>query len=152
MDRTWHSRYELTIDDQPIGVWRGRFYRLGGDLELQGHCYQVRSPSWFSDWCFMLDAHGTRLATASRGKGRRQIIEAQGQTYHLSPNLLGTAHQVHVGSVWVGWVERASFWRRDLGAAELPGLPLTVQAFILAVVIDSWTKGVGGGGEAGGGE
>jgi hypothetical protein len=37
----------------------------------------------------------------------------------------------------VGSVRRTSFWRREI-VADLPGLPLPVQIFVLGVVITMW--------------
>jgi len=39
----------------------------------------------------------------------------------------------------VGSVRRTSFWRGDV-AADLPGLPLPVQIFVVGVVITMWEQ------------
>jgi hypothetical protein len=77
---------------------------------------------------FLLDPE--RLVGAS--------VEADGRTYEFRrASMWRQEEELHSEGLRVGSVKRTSLWRGDV-VAELPGLPLPVQIFVLAVVLTMW--------------
>ncbi len=86
----------------------------------------------------MVSENGTPVASANHVGRKRWTVEADGKTFEF-----------HRASIWkheqelraegrrVGSVKRQSIWRGD-AVADLPGLPLPVQIFVLAVVLTMW--------------
>jgi hypothetical protein len=86
----------------------------------------------------MVDADGTPVASAERVGRKRWTVEAAGQTYHFQrASMWSDEQELLAGGVRVGSVRKTSFWRGD-ATAELPGLPLPVQVFVVGVVITMW--------------
>ena len=140
---TWRSRYEFSVDDQPVAVWDSSFWRSGGSFELDGRLYRVRSNAWGSQFG-MADANDTRVASADRVGRKRWSVAAGGQTYEFQrAGWFSHAQDLMVNGVPVGSVRRTSFWRGDV-AADLPGVPLPVQIFVTGVVIAMWDRQAAG--------
>lgn len=86
----------------------------------------------------MVDEGGTRIASADRVGRRDWTIEADGVTYRFrraSP--WRQEEELHADGIRVGSVRRTSIWRGD-AVADLPGLPLAVAVFVVAVVLTTW--------------
>jgi hypothetical protein len=61
-----------------------------------------------------------------------------GQTHHFSRRSLWSEdHLLHTDAGVAGLVRRTNFWGTEI-AADLPGLPLPVQVFVLATLITLW--------------
>jgi hypothetical protein len=85
----------------------------------------------------MVDESGTRIASADRVGRRSWTVEADGLTYRLRRVSPWRQEEPHAAGLRVGSVRRASIWRGD-AVADLPGLPLAVAVFVLAVVLTRW--------------
>jgi hypothetical protein len=137
MTSFWRDRYEIRHDGRVVARWNSSLWRHGGDLSLDGQLYQVRGNTWASRF-EMTDALGTPLAHADRVGRTQWTVTSGGQTYHFSRRSFWSGDQLlHTDAGVVGSVRRTSFWSTET-AADLPGLPLPVQVFVLAVVITLW--------------
>jgi hypothetical protein len=133
----WRNRYELASDGQPLTTWDRRTWRTGGTFELAGRRYDVRGNVWATRF-EMTDEFGMNVAAADRVGRKRWTVEASGRSYQFQRASLWRSEQMLVTDGRpVGSVRRASAWRGD-AVAELPGLPLPVQVFVLVVVLTMW--------------
>jgi hypothetical protein len=131
------NRYAITSDGQPLATWDGRLWRTGGTFDLAGRRYDVRSRAWGTRY-EMTDESGMVVAAANRVGRRRWTVEASGRSYQFQRASMWRPSEVLVANGRpVGSVRRASAWRSDT-VAELPGLPLPVQVFVLVVVLTMW--------------
>jgi hypothetical protein len=133
----WRSRYSVTDRGREITVWDGSVWKRGGDFELDGRRFQVRSNAWGNKYT-MMDDVGAVVASADRVGRKRWTVEAAGQTYHFRrKSFWGNEEELVLGDTRVGSVRKTSFWRGDV-AVELPGLATALQLFVLGVVIEMW--------------
>ena len=133
----WRSRYQIVVDDRPAARWDSGMWKSGGTIELDGRLYRVRGNVWGSRFS-MVDDFDTPVATANRVGRKQWTVEAGGRTYHFQrASIWNNTQELHADGGKVGYVKRTSFWRGDV-AAELPGLPLPVQVFVVGVVIVMW--------------
>jgi hypothetical protein len=153
----WRNRYRIIADGQPVATWDGSVWKVGGQLELAGRRYQVRGNMWGSKYG-MATEDGVAVAAADRVGRKRWTVEADGRTYEFRrASMWRQEEELHSGGRRVGSVKRTSVWRGD-AVAELPGLALPVQIFVLAVVLTMWdsqsaaasTAAAGGAAGAGG--
>jgi hypothetical protein len=133
----WRARYELTADGQPLGTWNGRAWRYGGTVDLAGRHYEVGGNLWGTRFT-MAQESGETVAAADRVGRKRWTVTAGGRTYGFQrASIWRYEEQLVANEQPVGTVRRTSMWRGD-AVAELPGMPLPVQAFVLAVVLTMW--------------
>ncbi|MEV2240346.1 hypothetical protein [Micromonospora sp. NPDC049891] len=133
----WRNRYDVTDRGREITVWDRSMWRSGGEFELDGRRFQVRSNVWGTRYT-MVDDAGTPVASADRVGRRRWTVEASGQTYHFRRrSVWGSEEELILGDTRVGSVRKTSFWRGDV-AIELPGLATELQLFVFGVVISMW--------------
>lgn len=133
----WRGRYRVTDRDREITVWDSSFWKGGGQFELDGRRFQVRSNGWGTKYTLVDDA-GAVLASADRVGRKRWSVESAGQTYQFRrKSILRNEEELVLGDTRVGSVRKTSFWRGDV-AAELPGLTTALQVFVLGVVISMW--------------
>jgi len=133
----WRRRYDILVDGRTVATWDGSPWKNGGAFELQGRRYEVSGNALGSRFR-MTDAYGMSVASADRVGRKRWTVEAGGQTYHFQRASPWSNEQVlFAGDGRVGSVRRTNFWRGEV-TAELPGLPLPVQIFVLGVVITMW--------------
>ncbi|HEV2089171.1 MAG TPA: hypothetical protein VGR21_12735 [Cryptosporangiaceae bacterium] len=150
----WKNTYEITADGRPLARWDGSVWKAGGQFELDGQRYQVRGNMWGSKYG-MVTEDGTPVAAAERVGRKRWTVEADGRTYEFQrASIWRNEQQLLVAGQPVGSVKRKSMWRND-AVADLPGLPVPVQVFVLAVVLPMWdwddaTAALGGGAAAAG--
>ncbi len=136
--RFWGNRYEISVDGRVLTTLDRAFWRSGGDFELNGRRYHVRGPSLLGRRFEMLDVVGVSVASAERLGRRRWTVTAGGVTYEFQRKSVWSGEQqLLAGGRTVGEVRQTSFWRSDV-MADLPGMPLPVQVFVLAVVITMW--------------
>jgi hypothetical protein len=103
---------------------------VGGSFELEGPRYTVRANMWGSTYGMARD-DATAVATAHHVGRKRWNVEAGEQTYGFQRASPWRADQeLRSGGERVGSVRRTSMWRTD-AVADLPGLPLPVQIFVL---------------------
>lgn len=149
----WSNRYEISVDDRLVATWKNSAWRTGGTLELEGQRYSVRANLWGSTYG-MAREDGTAVATADHVGRKRWSVQSGGRTYELQrASMWRQEQELRSGDERVGWVRRTSMWRSG-ASAELPGLPLPVQVFVLVVVISMWDRAnssaAAGAGAAGG--
>jgi hypothetical protein len=147
----WRNRYVIDLDGRQVAVWDGSMWKVGGSFELEGQRYTVHANMWGSTYAMVRD-DGTSVATARHVGRKRWTVEADGQTYEFQRASLWRADQeLRSEGDQVGSVRRTSMWRTD-AVADLPGLPLPVQIFVLAVVLTVWSESnAAAGGTAGAG-
>lgn len=84
-----------------------------------------------------ISADGQRLATWDGSLWKAGgTFHLDGKRYEIRGNMWGNKYGM-VDARRVGSVRRPSVWRGDT-VADLPGLPLPVQIFVLAVVLTMW--------------
>ena len=135
----WRNSYDITLDGRPLARWDGSSWKAGGTLELDGRRYHVRSNMWASTYR-MADGDGATVATAHRVGRRSWTVEADGVGYSFRrPSVWRHEEELLSEGRRVGSVRRNSIWRSDT-VADLPGLPVPVQVFVLAVVLTMWDQ------------
>jgi hypothetical protein len=139
----WRDRYAISADGRQLAVWDGSLWTAGGTFELDGRRYEVRGNVWGSKYG-MVGEDGEPIATANRVGRKSWTVEAAGQTYDFRrASLWREEQELLSGGRRVGSVRRASIWRGG-AVADLPGLPLPVQVFAVAVVLTMWTRSAAG--------
>lgn len=135
----WRSRYTIVVAGRAVATWDSAFWKSGGSFELDGQRHEVRGNAWGNRFT-MVGPDGTSVASADRVGRKRWTVEAGGQTYRFRRASLWSKEQgLYVGDDRVGSVKQTSVWRGD-AVADLPGLPLPVQIFVLGVVITMWSQ------------
>jgi hypothetical protein len=130
----WRSRYEIFDAGRSIAIWDGSLWKSGGDVDLGGRRYRVRGNAWGTTYA-MTDDAGAPVASAGRVGRKRWTVEAGGQAYEFRrASIWRDEQELYVDKVRVGSISRPSMWRSDL-TADLPGLPLPVQVFVVGVFI-----------------
>lgn len=133
----WKNRYDIASDGRRLATWDASSWKSGGTIELDGRRYEVRANMWGSKYG-MVDQDGTPIASADRVGRKTWTVEVDGRTYEFHrASLWRSEEELHSEGRRVGSVRRSSMWRGD-AVADLPGLPLTVQVFVLAVVLTMW--------------
>lgn len=133
----WKNRYDIIADGRWLATWDKSSWKAGGTVELEGWRYEVQANLWGSKYG-MAAEDGTRIASADRVGRKNWTVEADGRTYEFrraSP--WRQEEELHCEGRRVGSVKRNSIWRGS-AMADLPGLPLSVQVFVLAVVLTKW--------------
>ena len=143
----WRNRYEISADGEVLLTWEGSSWRHGGTFELAGQQYSVRGNMWGSRYG-MVDQFGTRVASADRVGRKNWTVEAGGRAYTFHRrSIFRQEEQLHSEGQRLGTVKRSNRWRSD-AVADLPGLPLPVQVFVLAVAITMWDSAAAAGATA----
>ena len=120
-----------------IAVWDSSVWKRGGDFELDGRRFQVRSNARGNKYT-MVDDSGAVVASADRVGRKRWTVEAAGQIYQFRRrSFWGHEEELLHGHTRIGSIRKTSFWRGDV-AVELPGLATALQLFVLGVVISMW--------------
>jgi len=133
----WRSQYRLTLDGAPLTDWDSRTWKSGGRFTLDGRDYEVGATSFGTKYR-MTDAGGTVLAEAARVGRKNWTVHALGREYVFQRASVWRNDQnlMHDGVV-AGTIRRPSSWSSTL-EADLPGMPLPVQIFIVGVMIAWW--------------
>ncbi len=88
----------------------------------------------------MADDAGTTVATADRVGRKSWTVQAGGVSYTFRrPSIWRHEEELLSEGRRMGSVKRNSMWRSDT-VADLPGLPVPVQVFVLAVVLTVWDR------------
>jgi hypothetical protein len=133
----WSRRYLISADGASLATWEPSMWGSGGFLDLGGRRYVVQANMWGTKYG-MKEAHGPLIAAADRVGRKDWSVEASGQTYHFRrASLWRHEEALHAQGRAVGFVKRPSLWRRDV-VADMPGLPLPVQTFVLIVALTKW--------------
>jgi len=103
-----------------------------------GDCRQPSPVADFALAAAMVNQYGSRIASANHVGRTNWTVEADGRTYEFRrASVWRQEEELHSRGRSVGSVRRTSLWRGD-AVADLPGLPLSVQVFVLAVVLTKW--------------
>ena len=133
----WRGRYRLAADGQPVAVWDPSWWRTGGDVEVDGRRYQVRANGWGTKYR-MMDETGTEVALVERAGRKQWTVRSAGRTYEFRrTSIWGNRQELWADTVKVGSLRRTSAWSGAL-EADLPGMPLPVQIFVMGVQIALW--------------
>jgi hypothetical protein len=99
----------------------------------------VRTNLWATSYV-MADDADTTIATADRVGRKNWTVQAGGVSYEFRrPSIWRHEEALLADGHRVGSVNRKSVWRSDT-VADLPGLPVPVQVFVLAVVLTVWDQ------------
>jgi hypothetical protein len=133
----FRGRYRLVADGREVAVWDPAWWRTGGDFEIDGSRFQVRSNGWGTKFR-MLDPAGDEVAVVE-GAGRRHwTARAAGRTYEFRrASFWGNRQELLVGGVKTGSIRRTSGWTGAV-EADLPNMPLAIQIFVVGVQIAKW--------------
>ena len=111
------TRYEIAQDGTPLCVWKPSAFIGGGSFVLDGCRYDVARGGW--SW------------------RRFRLVDERGELVALADGV-GRAEWTLAGSP-VGRVRRVSAWRGE-AEADLPGLPVPVQVFVLVSLLGVWDE------------
>nr|WP_296064305.1 hypothetical protein [uncultured Actinoplanes sp.] len=133
----WRGRYRMLADGNEVAVWDPSWWRTGGDFEVDGHRFQVRANGWGTKYR-MLDEAGNEVALAERPGRKHWTVHADGRTYEFRrASFWGNRQELLSGGVTVGSLRRTSAWTGAI-EADLPGMPLPVQIFVVGAQIARW--------------
>jgi hypothetical protein len=133
----WRGRYDILADGRPVAVWDPSWWRNGGSFEVDGHQFQVRANGWGTKYR-MLDEAGNEVALVERAGRKHWSVRADGRTYEFRrAAMLGNRQEMLADGVKVGSLRRTSAWSGAI-EADLPGLPVPIQIFVIGVQIAIW--------------
>jgi len=134
------TRYDITRDDSAICTWKPSAFIGGGSFELHDHRYEVARGGWTGRRYRLRDEAGHLVALAD-GVGRLAwTVETEGELHAFERPSPWRRDQVLVrDGAPVGAVRRTSAWFGE-AEAELPGLPLAVQVFVLVSLLAVWDE------------
>lgn len=139
----WKTRYEITDAGRVLATWEGSIWKSGGTFDLDGRRYEIRGNLWGSKFGMVTEdgedgEDGTVVATADRVGRKRWTVETGGQIYEFQRASIWRQEEILCSAGrQLGTVKRTGLWRSD-ATADLPGLPVPVQIFVLAVVLTMW--------------
>lgn len=133
----WRSRYEILSDGRPLTEWQPLTWRQGGRFTLDRQAYEVRANAWGTKYTMAKDS-GTEVASA-QGVGRKDwTVKADHQTYTFRrASIWRSEEELIVRGNRAGYVKRVGTWHGDT-VADLPGLSLPAQVFVLGLLIAKW--------------
>ncbi|BCJ47182.1 hypothetical protein GCM10010168_72290 [Actinoplanes ianthinogenes] len=133
----WRGRYEIASDGRAVTVWDPSWWRTGGDFAVDGQQFQVRANGWGTKYR-MTDQTGQEVALVERAGRKYWRVLAGGRTYEFRrASFFGDRQEMLVGGAPAGSVHRTSAWTGDI-EADLPGLSLPLQIFVVGVQIAIW--------------
>ncbi|KUL23912.1 hypothetical protein [Actinoplanes awajinensis] len=133
----WRGNYAIESDGRPVTDWDASWWRSGGDFEIDGQRFQVRAKGWGTTYR-MVDAAGTEVARVEHAGRKHWSVQADGRTYDFRrASFFGNRQELLIGGVPAGSLRRTSAWSGAI-EADLPGLPLPVQVFVVGVQIARW--------------
>jgi hypothetical protein len=133
----WRSRYVIALDGQDITSWQPSSWRSSTAFLLDGRRYTVRANLWGSRYELASDPGGP-VAVAEGIRRKHWSVTAGAQRYDFQRASAFRSEQRLLGPGGVaGTVRRANSWKGS-AEADLPGLPLPVQVFVLIVLLTTW--------------
>ncbi|GAA4604652.1 hypothetical protein BJY16_005092 [Actinoplanes octamycinicus] len=134
---TWTARYEFAVDGHPVTTWDSSWWRTGGTFTIDGRQYQVRANGWGTKYR-MIDQAGREVALVERAGRKYWSVQASGRVYEFRrASFFGNRQELLVGGMPAGSLRRTSAWSGNI-EADLPGLPLPLQIFVVGVQIAIW--------------
>ncbi|AEV84507.1 hypothetical protein ACWT_3484 [Actinoplanes sp. SE50] len=133
----WRGRYQIDADGRPVAVWDPSWWRNGGAFEIDGQRFEVRANGWGTKYR-MYDAAGNEVALVERAGRKYWSVQADGRMYEFRrSSFFGNRQELVVGGEPAGEVRRTGAWSGNI-EADLPGLPLPLQIFVVGVQIAIW--------------
>ncbi|GIJ44050.1 hypothetical protein Val02_09360 [Virgisporangium aliadipatigenens] len=135
----WRGRYEIGSDGRPVTVWDPSWWRNGGDFEIAGKRFRVRAAGWGTKYR-MSDEAGKEVALVERAGRKHWSMRAGRDTYEFRrASFFGSRQELLVGGKAAGSVRRTSAWSGGV-EADLPGMPLPLQVFVVGVQLALWQR------------
>lgn len=135
----WGRSYRIGVDGRPLTTFTPRQWSAGGRFSLDGQDYELRSNAWGGKYAMTTGTDGgSAIATAEKVGRKRWLVQADARTYQFQRVSLWRGDQALLtDGRQVGVIKRTSTWKAN-ASAELPGLSLPVQVFVVAVVVTMW--------------
>jgi hypothetical protein len=134
------TRYEITCDGATLCTWKPSAFFGGGSFLLEGCSYDVARGGWSWRRYRLLDEARGLVAMADAVGRAAWTLETGGVTYNFERHsLIRNEHALIRDDAAVGSVRRISAWRGE-AEADLPGLPLPVQVFVLVSLLAVWDE------------
>lgn len=134
--------YRITADGRDVTEFESGWWRTGGTFSLDGHDYTIRANMWGGRYG-MADENEGKVASADKvGRKNWTVESADGVHRFQRASLLRSDQVLLREGREVGVIERASLWKGG-AVADLPGLSLPVQVFVVAVVLTMWEQQAG---------
>ncbi|WP_433293757.1 hypothetical protein ACQPZQ_08440 [Pseudonocardia sp. CA-142604] len=134
------TRYEIARDGTTLCTWKPSAFFGGGSFVLEGRRYDVARGGWSWRRYRLLDESGELLAMADAVGRAEWTLETGGHTYSFErQSLIRSEHVLIQDDAVAGSVRRVSTWRGE-AEADLPGLPLSVQVFVLVSLLAVWDE------------
>ncbi|MEU4563250.1 hypothetical protein AB0F72_33135 [Actinoplanes sp. NPDC023936] len=135
----WRSQYQLALDGAQVAEWDPKVWKTGGRFTLDGQDFEVRAHGWGSTFS-MTDGQGTVLAEAQRVGRKNWTVQAGDVAYEFQRvSIWRNDQDLMRDGVPVGTIRQTSSWSGSL-EADLPGLALPVQIFIVGIMITWWNS------------
>jgi hypothetical protein len=133
------QEYELTQDGRALTAFSLKRGRIGARFDLDGAGYRIRSHR-FSGVYELLDDDGSVVAATDR-VSRRWSLHVSGRAWHFRRTAMAGREFSMIGERG----ERSGSVRRtgvgnSGAAADLPGVELNLQIFVLIVVLLRWRR------------
>jgi hypothetical protein len=130
----WRGRYRMVADGREVATWDPSWWRSGGEFAVDGRRYQVRSNGWATRYR-LLDEAGTELAVVEHAGRKHWTVTAGGRVYQFRrASLWGDRQELLSDGVATGSIRRTGAWSGSI-EADLPGLPLALQIFVVGALI-----------------
>lgn len=138
-DGVFRRGFRIAADGREITTFDPSWWRAGGTFELDGHEYTVRGNMWGGKYG-MVDERDTPVAAAAKVGRKEWTVEADGTVYRFRRSSFWSSEQALMqDDREVGRISKISAWRSG-AVAELPGLSLPLQVFVVAVVLTMWEQ------------
>lgn len=135
----WKAAYRISVDGDPVAMFDTKWSGAGGWFTLDGHNYELRCNAWGSK-CSLLAADGAVVATAEGIHRKHWTVRTGWASYQFRRDSVWKMDQSLVaGNQRVGAIKIVNAGKGN-AAAELAGLPLLVQVFVLATVLIMWNS------------
>ena len=133
----WKARYEIFADGTWVTAWDRSKRSTGGQFDLGEWHYEVHR-NWRGS-TYQLVTAGAVVARAQASR-TAWTVEAGGLMYELRrTSIWRLGYELWLHGQPAGSVRPIHRGSGD-AVAELPGLPLSLQVFVLVVVLSSWSQ------------
>jgi hypothetical protein len=128
--------YDVFSNDESLTLYETSMWRAGGTFTLDAVVYEARCNLMASWWDLTT---GDKLVARAGSLLRAQwTIQADGHSYRFQrAGLFRREFEYLRDDAVVGFIRRPSMWNNDI-EADLPGLPLVLQVFLVGVCVVAW--------------